>query len=62
MNGLENWQKGVLFDQDNAPAQKKYVVAMAAVNECGFQLVDQPLYSPDLASSDYFLFPNMKKH
>ena len=31
--------KGVLFLQDNAPAHKS-VVAMAAVHECGFELVD----------------------
>ena len=32
------------------------------VRGCGFELVDLPPYSPDLASFDYFLFPNMKKH
>ena len=48
--------KGVVFHQDNTPAQKS-VVAMAA----GFELVDHLPYSPDLAPSDYFLFPNMKK-
>ena len=52
---------GVLFHQDNAPAHKS-VVAMAAVRDCGFELVDHPPYSPDLAPSDYFLFPNMNKH
>ena len=52
--------KGVLFHQDNAPAYNS-VVAMAAVHDCGFELVDQPPYSQDLAPSDYFLFPNMKK-
>ena len=34
---------------------------MAAVCDCGFELVDHPPYSSDLASSDYFLFPDMKK-
>lgn len=53
--------KGVLFHQDNAPAHKS-VVAMAAVHDCGFELVDHPSYSPGLAPSDYFLFPNMRKH
>ena len=53
--------KGVLFHQDNAPAHKS-VVAMAAVHDCGFELVDHPPYSPDLAPSDYFLFLNVKKH
>ncbi|KAM9359101.1 uncharacterized protein gal3st2 [Symphorus nematophorus] len=53
--------KGVLIHQDDAPAYKS-VVAMAAVHDCGFELVDHPPYSPDLIPSDYFLFPNMKKH
>ena len=35
---------------------------MAVVRECGFELADHPPYSPDLTPSDYFLFPNMKKH
>ena len=51
----------VLFHQDNAPAHKS-VVAMAAVHYCGFELADHPPYSSDLAPSDYFLFPNIKKH
>ena len=53
--------KGILFHQDNAPAHKS-VVAMAAVCNCGFELVNHPTYSPDLAPSDYFVFPNMKNH
>ena len=51
--------KGVLFHQDNAHAHK-FVIAMAAVHDCGFELVDHPPNSPDLAPSDYFLAPNMK--
>jgi len=27
----------------------------------GFQCLDHPLYSPDLAPSDYHLFPGLKK-
>ena len=53
-------RKGVLFHQNNAPAHKS-VVAMAAVHDRGFEVVDHPPCSPDLAPSDYFLFPNMKK-
>jgi hypothetical protein len=30
-------------------------VAKAAVKECGFQEINHPTYSPDLASSDYNL-------
>ena len=35
---------------------------MSAMHDCGFELIDHPPYSPDLAPSDYFLFPNLKKH
>ena len=53
--------KGPLLHQDNAPAHKS-MIAMAAAHDCGFELIEHPPYSPDLAPSDYFLFPNMKKH
>ena len=53
--------KGVLLHQDNAPAHKS-LVAMSAVHDCGFELIDHPPYSPDLAPSDFFLFANLKKH
>ena len=51
--------KGVLLHQDNAPAHNS-LVAMSAVHDCGFELIDHPPYSPDLALSDNFLFPNLK--
>ena len=50
----------VLFQQDNAAANKS-TFAVAAIQECGFQLVKNPSYSPHLAPSDYHLFPKMKK-
>ena len=53
--------KSVLHHQENAPAHKS-LVAMSAVHDRGFELIDHPPYSPDLAPSDYFLFPNLKKH
>jgi len=37
------------------------LVAMSAIRDCGFELVDHPYYSPDLALSNCYLFPNMKK-
>ena len=43
--------KSVLLHQDNAPALKS-LVAMSAVHDCGFELIDHPPYSPDLAPSD----------
>ena len=36
-------------------------VSMAKLYELGYELVPHPPYSPDLALSDYFLFPNLKK-
>ena len=51
--------KGVLFHQDNAPVHKS-VIAMAAINDCGFKLIENLPYSPDLAPSDFHLFPKMK--
>ena len=33
------------------------MVAVAAVRDCGFELIDHPPYSPDLAPSDYLLTP-----
>ena len=32
-----------------------------AVERNGYELIPHPAYSPDLAPSDYFLFPNLKK-
>ena len=52
--------RGVIFHQDNTPAHSMRV-AMAAIQRYGFQLVDDPPCSPDLALSDYCLFPRMKK-
>ena len=34
---------------------------MDAVERNGFELIPHPAYSPDLAPSDFFLFPNLKK-
>ncbi|XP_073527124.1 histone-lysine N-methyltransferase SETMAR-like [Phyllobates terribilis] len=52
---------GVLFHRDNAPAHKA-AVAMATIQEAGFELVEHSPYSPDLAPSDFFLFPRLKEH
>lgn len=36
---------------------------MAAVRDCGFEMIDHPPYYTHLALSDYYLFPQMKgKH
>ena len=58
---LREVTKGVLFLHDNVPAHQ----ALATQNKLaylGFQCLDHPPYSPDLAPSDYRLFPGLKKH
>jgi [histone H3]-lysine36 N-dimethyltransferase SETMAR len=52
-------KKKILFHHDNAPPHRS-MVAVAKLHELGFQLVPHPPYSPDLAPSDFFLFPNLK--
>lgn len=52
--------RGVLLLHDNAPPHRAHV-ATTAIQQCGFTEVNHPPYSPDLAPSDYFLFPNLKK-
>lgn len=51
---------GVLLLHDNAPVHTARV-AKAAARACGFEEINHPPYSPDLAPSDYYLFPNLKK-
>ena len=46
--------------QDNAPAHRA-LATQKTLAYLGFQCLDHPLYSPDLAPSDYHLFPGLKK-
>lgn len=48
----------VLFH--NAPAHKS-MKTMAKLHELGYELLPHPPYSPDLASSDFFLFADLKR-
>ena len=54
--------KGILLQQNNARVHT-CKIAMDAVERNGYmyELIPHPAYSPDLALSDYFLFPNLKK-
>ena len=52
--------KGVLLQQDNARVHT-CEVAMDAVERNGYELIPHPVYSPDLAPSDFFPFSNLKK-
>ena len=52
--------KGVLLQQDN-PRVHTCKVAMYALERNRYELIPHPSYSPDIAPSDFFLFPNLKK-
>ena len=52
--------KGILLQQDNARVHT-CKIAMDAIERNVYKQIPQPAYSPDLAPSDYFLFPNLKK-
>ena len=52
--------KGILLQQDNARVHT-CETAMDAVEWNGYELISHPAYSLDLAPSNYFLFPNLKK-
>ena len=52
--------KRVLFLHDNAPARRA-LATQKKLAYLGFQCLDHTPYSPDLAPSDYHLFPGLKK-
>ena len=47
--------------QDNTPAHTSQVT-IAAVTECGFEILPRLLYSPYMAPSDFYLFPKLKSY
>ena len=49
-----------MLQQDNARVHT-CKVAMDVVERNGYELIPHPACSPDLAPSDFFLFPNLKK-
>jgi len=53
--------KGVLFLHDKAPAHRS-LATQKKLAYLSFQFLDHPPYSPDLAPSDYLLFPGLKKN
>jgi len=52
-------RKKIIFHQDNAPAHKS-VLAMGKLRDLHYELLKHPPYSPDLAPSDFCLFPKLK--
>jgi len=53
--------KGVLFLHDNAPAYGA-LATQKQLAHLGFQCLNHPPCSPDLAPSDYHLFPGLKNN
>ena len=52
---------GVLLLHDYAPAATSQV-AMTAATEFGLEILPHTQYSPDMASSDFYLFPKLQCH
>ena len=52
--------KGFLFLHDNSPAHRT-LATQKTLAYLGFHCLDHPLYSLDLAPSDYHLFSGLKK-
>ena len=52
--------KGVLFLHDNAPAHR-VLATQKKLAYLGFRCLEHPPYFPDLAPSDYHLFPGLKE-
>lgn len=50
-----------LFPHDNA-ILKKCLLTMSRLNEFSFEMFIHPIYPIDLVSSNYSLFPNLKKY
>jgi hypothetical protein len=55
---MRKFTKVALFLQDNAPAHRA-LATQKKLAYLGFQYLDHLLYSPDLAPSNYHLFPGL---
>lgn len=51
--------KGIILLHDNARPHTARLTNQK-INELGWEILDHPPYSPDLAPSDFFLFKNLK--
>jgi hypothetical protein len=57
-NFLTSRGKGILFLEDIA-APHKAAITHQKLTDLHFEVLKHPTYSPDLAPSDYYLFPNL---
>lgn len=51
-----------MLTEEQKQNRDKSQLALVAIRQAGFELLDHPLYSPDLALSDYYLFPKLKEN
>ena len=51
----------IIFHHDNAPSHRA-AYTQKAIQQLGFELLNHPPYSPDLAPCDFFLFPVIKSY
>jgi len=56
--GLQK-KKKIIFYQDIVPTHKS-VLAMGKLRDLHYELLEHPPYSPDLAPSDFYVFPKLK--
>jgi hypothetical protein len=49
----------IIFHQDNAPSHES-LLEMGKLRDLHYELSENPPYFPDLAPSDFFLFPKLK--
>ena len=56
-------RRRILFHYDNAPAHTSKLCrnVLNALQEVHWEILRYPPYSPDLAPSDFFLFPKLKE-
>jgi histone-lysine N-methyltransferase SETMAR len=52
-------KKEIIFHQDNASAHKS-ILAIEKLRDLYYELLEHPPYSPDLAPSDFYIFPKLK--
>jgi histone-lysine N-methyltransferase SETMAR len=52
-------KKKIIFHQDSAPVHRS-VLAMGKLRDLRYELLEHPPFSPDLAPSDFSLFPKLK--
>lgn len=53
-------RKTIIFHRNNARAHES-TCAMKKLRDFKYEVLNHPSYSPDLAPSDFYLLPNLKK-